>query len=117
MGTRNGRWPRVARSACRFPWSHDGEHLHCNINGIGLSQSSTPQLAINLRPESTGTITLKSKNSWDAPIIDAKYVFLATLADMTDCIRVSYFASETDLNVVVRAVRLAQRLAHELFVV
>ncbi|KAF7799205.1 hypothetical protein EIP86_010436 [Pleurotus ostreatoroseus] len=51
-------------------------------------------LAINLRPESTGTITLKSKNSWDAPIIDA-----------------NYFASETDLNVVVRAVRLAQRLA------
>ncbi|KAJ3553699.1 hypothetical protein NM688_g3475 [Phlebia brevispora] len=51
-------------------------------------------LAINLRPESTGSITLKSKDPWAKPVIDP-----------------NYFASESDLNVVVRAVRFTQHLA------
>ena len=39
----------------------------------GMKHLISPQLAINLRPESTGSITLKSKNPWEAPIIDPKY--------------------------------------------
>ncbi|KAF7791371.1 hypothetical protein EIP86_002385 [Pleurotus ostreatoroseus] len=51
-------------------------------------------LAISLRPESTGSVMLKSKDPWEAPVIDA-----------------NYYASENDLNVVARGVRFLLRLA------
>ncbi|KAL1948179.1 hypothetical protein VTO73DRAFT_12254 [Trametes versicolor] len=50
--------------------------------------------AILLRPESKGTITLRSRSVWDVPLIDP------------NCL-----ATENDLNVLIRATRLLMRLA------
>ncbi|GBE80631.1 Pyranose dehydrogenase 1 [Sparassis crispa] len=51
--------------------------------------------AIALRPESTGSIKLKSNNAWDKPLIHA-----------------NYFDSESDMNVVIRGTRFLLRMAH-----
>ncbi|EJF58937.1 GMC oxidoreductase [Dichomitus squalens LYAD-421 SS1] len=51
--------------------------------------------AVALKPESRGQITLKSNSVWDAPIIDPNYL-----------------STESDMNVLVRGVRLLLRLAH-----
>ncbi|KZT01772.1 GMC oxidoreductase [Laetiporus sulphureus 93-53] len=50
--------------------------------------------AVALRPESTGTITLRSGSVWDKPLIDG-----------------NYFASKSDMNIVVRGTRLLMRMA------
>ena len=49
---------------------------------------------IGLRPQSEGSIQLKSTDPWEKPLIDA-----------------NYFATESDLNVMVRGVRLCLRIA------
>ncbi|PIL26389.1 hypothetical protein GSI_12146 [Ganoderma sinense ZZ0214-1] len=51
--------------------------------------------AVVLRPESRGRITLRSTNAFDAPNIDPQYL-----------------TTESDMNVLVRGVRLLLRLAH-----
>ncbi|OCH93152.1 GMC oxidoreductase [Obba rivulosa] len=66
-------------------------------NGLQKPPPGCPGLtfsAIALRPESTGAITLASRSVWSAPLIDT-----------------NYFASENDLNVLVRGTRLLLRLA------
>ncbi|KAI0634450.1 GMC oxidoreductase [Trametes polyzona] len=50
--------------------------------------------ALMLRPESRGQITLKSRSAWDAPLIDP------------NCL-----ATQSDMNVLIRATRLLMRLA------
>ncbi|THG97130.1 hypothetical protein EW026_g4812 [Hermanssonia centrifuga] len=66
----------------------------CGINDPPSGSVGITMLAINLRPESTGSVTLKSNNPWEDPVVDPNYL-----------------VSESDLNVVLRAVRLAQRVA------
>ncbi|TBU42157.1 GMC oxidoreductase [Dichomitus squalens] len=51
--------------------------------------------AVALKPESRGRIMIKSNSVWDAPIIDPNYL-----------------STESDMNVLVRGIRLLLRLAH-----
>ncbi|KAJ6617203.1 GMC oxidoreductase [Mycena sp. CBHHK59/15] len=60
---------------------------------IGVSTASV-QGCIALNPASQGTITLASSNMWDHPVIDPKY-----------------FSNQADLNVLIKATRLALRIA------
>lgn len=65
---------------------------------------------VALRPESEGSITLRSNSVWDHPLIDPKRVVPFELETIpTYCC--SHFASENDLNVVLRGVRLLLKLA------
>ncbi|PIL26390.1 hypothetical protein GSI_12147 [Ganoderma sinense ZZ0214-1] len=60
-----------------------------------LSTSGVTFAAVALKPESRGRITLKSSNPFDTPNIDPQYL-----------------STESDMNVLVRGVRLILKLAH-----
>ncbi|TBU42159.1 GMC oxidoreductase [Dichomitus squalens] len=67
-------------------------------HGFPKPSSSTDGLtfsAVALKPESRGRITLKSSSIWDTPLIDPNYL-----------------STESDVNVLVRGVRLLLRIAH-----
>lgn len=65
-----------------------------------------------LKPESSGTITVTSPSVYDKPVIDPKYGAPPRLPWCTTDVRprASFFASDNDMNVLIRGVRLAMRL-------
>ena len=70
--------------------------------------------AVALKPESRGRIMLRSNSVWDEPIIDPKCVRIDTIfyfPVLTQTNICSYLSTESDLNVLVRGVRLLLRLA------
>ena len=63
-----------------------------------------------LKPESAGTVTLRSANPYEKPVLDPKYVTCPK--GLTMCLSLlSYFDSDNDLNVLVRSIRLILRAA------
>lgn len=65
-----------------------------------------------MRPESLGTITLRSKDPWDKPIIDAKSVSSLQLhLFYPDDVDYRALESESDMNILVRATQFILRLA------
>ncbi|KAI6108026.1 hypothetical protein F5141DRAFT_93952 [Pisolithus sp. B1] len=66
--------------------------IHADGRGIGNGYTLLPVL---LRPTSVGTIRLKSADPWEDPLIDPNYL-----------------STQHDIDVLVRGVRLAYKVAH-----
>ena len=73
------------------------------------------QAPVVLKPESSGTITVTSSSVYDKPLVDPKYVqslrCVLPGCTLTFAPR-SYLASDNDMNLLVRGVRLIMRIAH-----
>jgi choline dehydrogenase len=63
-----------------------------------------------LKPESSGAITVKSANVYDKPVIDPKYGIPCACPAYTNADPDSFFASENDMNVLIRGVRFSMRI-------
>jgi choline dehydrogenase len=65
-----------------------------------------------LKPESSGTITVTSSSVYEQPVIDPKYgapPYIPCLM-YTDIRSRSFFASDRDMNVLIRGVRFTMRI-------
>jgi choline dehydrogenase len=63
-----------------------------------------------LKPESSGTITVKSANVYDKPVIDPKYSIPRACLAYTDTDPDSFFASGNDMNILIRGVKFSMRI-------
>ena len=69
------------------------------------------QAPMVLKPESSGTITVTSSSVYEKPVVDPKYSTPPSLClGSTDIRPHSFFASDNDMNVLIRGVRFAMRI-------